>query len=223
MSERGDTSLQLALPMTSTQQGMLVDSLVKSPADYHVGLHLRLDPIEPLRIDRAVRLLVESQPALRSAIGVGVDGMSYLLAPSVDPLVVHHDLRGRPAEAAADELSEITEAVAGAAFDLSAPPLFRVAHCRLAVEDRLILVCHHLIADGLSISIRAEQLIELAVADEPVDLPSDTGFEVYQRHDASALTSERSTARGQFWQRTLGRQEVPNLSHWITSATGDQT
>ncbi|HEY5787602.1 MAG TPA: amino acid adenylation domain-containing protein, partial [Microlunatus sp.] len=209
--------------MTSTQQGMLVDSLVKNPSDYHVALHLRLDPLEPQRIDRAVRLLVENQPALRSAIGLGVHGMSYLLAPSVDPLVVHHDLRGRPAEAAADELSEIAEAVAGTAFDLSAPPLFRVAHCRLAAEDRLILVCHHLIADGLSISILAEQLMELAAADEPVDLPRDTGFELYQRHEASALTSERSAARGEFWQRTLGRQEVPNLSHWITSATGDQT
>ena len=212
--------------MAPAQQGMFVDSQVKDPADYNVVLQLRIDPIEPERIDSGIRLLMTRQPALRSAVAAGVDGVSYVLADSVEPSLVHHDLRGRPdALAVRDELSEIAEATAGAAFDLSAPPLFRVAHCRLDAEDRLIVVCHHLIADGLSVSILAEQLMELAVGGEPIDrdVPRDTGFEIYQRHQASALPDRKAALRSDFWQHSLSRHEAPNLSHWITPATGELT
>ncbi|GAB4084611.1 hypothetical protein GCM10028784_12410 [Myceligenerans cantabricum] len=110
-----------------------------------------------------------------------------------------------------------------APFALETAPLFRVVHARFDGEDQAVFVCHHLVADGLSVSHLVEQVMQLALGDdEPAgDVEEDTGFAVYQEKQ-TRRPSERKAARNQeFWEKNLARQAAPDLTHWFESAAGD--
>ncbi|MFD0556986.1 amino acid adenylation domain-containing protein [Stackebrandtia endophytica] len=202
------------VPMSLSQQGMYFDCQLRDAADYHVVLPLRIDPIPAERLVRAVRQVMDEQPALHSAVRNTSGGSSYVVAEAVEPPVTHHDLRGNESrfEAILDEATEQP-------FELSSPPLFRVVHCELGDEDRIALICHHLIADGQSVSLLAERLIALARAETVPETPVDTGFEAYQRQQTVAPSEKKSARRERFWRDNLARQESPDLSHWMNAST----
>ncbi|WP_133884458.1 non-ribosomal peptide synthetase/type I polyketide synthase [Glycomyces sp. NRRL B-16210] len=203
---------QSAVPMSSSQQGMYFDSHLRKAADYHVVLHLRIEPVESERFEHAVRTVTAEQPALRSAVHIDRAGVSYTVAESVAPPVVSHDLRGREQDADA-----IAAEAAATPFTLDAAPLFRIVHCKLEDEDRVVIVCHHLIADGQSVSLLAERIVSLArgVADPRLSIAVDAGFDAYQRKQAVAPSDKRAARHQRYWHENLARQEAPDLSHWM--------
>ncbi|WP_394773118.1 amino acid adenylation domain-containing protein [Flavobacterium sp.] len=69
-----------------------------------------------------------------------------------------HDLRGEPDELTA--LKNIGEALQSS-FDISSGILFHVGHFRLSDGDRLALIIHHLVVDGVSWRILLEDLSTL--------------------------------------------------------------
>ncbi|GAB3166434.1 hypothetical protein GCM10027059_25500 [Myceligenerans halotolerans] len=202
---------------------MYFDAQLRDASDYHVALRLRIEQVAPERFGDAVRRVMAAQPALRSGVRNVRGGVSYAVVPAgdVETPFTSHDLRGREdAPAAFDAIA--AEATA-APFALEAAPLFRVVHARFDGEDQALFVCHHLVADGLSVSYLVEQVMDLALGDdEPAgDAEEDAGFAVYQEKQARQ-PGERKAARDQeFWAGTLARQEVPDLSHWLEPATGD--
>ena len=208
------------VPMSSSQQGIYFDCQLRDASQYHVALRLRIEPVATERLDEAVRQVMAEQPALRSAVRHDIDGGRYVIADTVEPPMTTHDLRERPSD-----VDAVAEQAAEAPFELDRAPLFRVVHCRLTDHDQLVVVCHHLIADGQSASLLAERLVSLARGDaEPTDRV-DTGFESYQRRpSASTPKAKKRRARQEtYWRQNLARQEAPDLSHWMRPDNGAES
>lgn len=113
-------------------------------------------------------------------------------------------------------------------FDLAVAPLFKAALYRLNDGDRLLLVAHHLIMDGVSWRILLEQLemllTQITSNETPILPPvSDSYLHwVYQLHQYTA--GEKMAAEGEYWneikrsaagaiafepvQETTGRQSL---------------
>src|SRR5690606_31635577 len=111
--------------------------------------------------------------------------------------VVFHDLRG-----SADGLSEMGVLSEGlqSSFDLSGP-LFKIGHFRLADGDRILLIIHHLLVDGVSWRILLEDLSNLygqIYQGLKVSLPLKT--DSFQRW--SLLLSEYSKGKDQESERS---------------------
>ena len=202
--------------MSLSQQGMYFDCQLNDGSDYHVVLPLRVDPIPAQRLTAAVRQVMDEQPALRSAVRNTPDGGAYVVAESVAAPVTHHDLRDDETR-----FDEVIDAAARQPFDLATAPLFRVLHCEMDGEDRIALVCHHLIADGQSVSLLAERMITLARSEDDAETVPDTGFESYQRKQQTGPSEKKAARQERFWRDNLARQESPDLSHWIQSGFDD--
>ena len=141
------------LPMSSAQQGMYFDSQLRQSADYHIAIELRTEHLSCSRLTQAVSAVMAEQPALRASVTRNESGPVYMIADSVKAPVRHHDLTG-----AEENLDEIFHTARHTPFHLNTAPLFRVVAARLSDGDRLLVVCHHLIADGQSVSILADRI-----------------------------------------------------------------
>ncbi|RPF22281.1 non-ribosomal peptide synthetase/type I polyketide synthase [Myceligenerans xiligouense] len=211
------------VPMSSSQLGMSFDAQLREPSDYHVALHLRMEQVAPERFAGAVRRVMAAQPALRSAVRNVRGGVSYAVVPAhdVETPFTSHDLRGRAD--AQDAFDAIVAETRDAPFTLDTAPLFRVVHARFDDEDQAAFVCHHLVADGLSVSYLVEQVMSLALGDDELtgDVEEDAGFAVYQEKQTRP-PGERKAARNQeFWEASLARQQAPDLSHWFEAGTDE--
>lgn len=213
--EQADNST--LLPMTAAQQGIYFECLRRGSLDYTVSVELQVNAIPESRLRAAVARILVEQPALRSTVSVERNGVYYKVARHVDPPIVVHDLH---LDEAADD---IASALVEAPFNFKTGPLIRIAHCRLADADRLLITCHHLVADGQSLSTFAARLVDLVFdTDGQLDTPlveADGGFSAYQQRRSRALSPKQHDRADAYWRDALARQDAPNLAHWILPET----
>jgi amino acid adenylation domain-containing protein len=149
------------LVCTYQQEGLwLVQQLDPTSAAYHIGFATRLrGAMQVPALERALRALVARHEALRTRF-VAVDGLPRQV---IDP----------PPAALALPVVELAQAqverwatdIIRRPMDLATGPLYRVALARLAPDEHvLVVVVHHIIADGLSARILVEELAALYAA-----------------------------------------------------------
>lgn len=138
------------IPMTPAQQGIYFDSQLQKPSNYHLTLQLRVEPLMPPALLSAVEAALAEQPALRTHVRTERTGPVFALNDQVPSPLQTHDLRGQE-----ERWESLVETATHSPFDLGAAPLVRILHGQFADEDRLLMVCHHLIADGASVSALA--------------------------------------------------------------------
>ncbi|HBL31159.1 MAG TPA: non-ribosomal peptide synthetase, partial [Acidobacteria bacterium] len=165
-------------------------------------------PLDVRALQRALAELVRRHEPLRTVLRE-VDGEPFqeVTAPLVPPLPCL-DLTGLPGPRAADESRRRSDEIAGLPFDLTRGPVLRAALVRLAARDHaLLLVLHHIVADGWSMSILVRELTALyaAFADgRPSPLPElpiqYADFASWQR---SRLRGEALESRLGFWREKL--------------------
>jgi|UniRef100_UPI004048FA54 amino acid adenylation domain-containing protein/non-ribosomal peptide synthase protein (TIGR01720 family) len=134
---------------------------------HHFNQAVLLRPLKPLdttHLAEAASLLWRQHDALRTVLRD--DGLEILSADS--PFAVEQiDLPNETARLAHCEKVQ-------AGFDLTTGPLFRIIHQRLPDMDRLLLVAHHLVIDGVSWRMLIDDL-DLAVAGLTANQPIDLG------------------------------------------------
>ncbi|MEV6976425.1 amino acid adenylation domain-containing protein [Kitasatospora sp. NPDC093806] len=86
-------------------------------------------------------------------------------------------------------------------FDLAAGPAWRAVLFRLPGQDVLLLVLHHLVADGWSLGVIARELGELYAGGTP-PLPP-VRYADFARHQRAELTPARLADRLAWWRATL--------------------
>ncbi|WP_232667525.1 non-ribosomal peptide synthetase [Pseudonocardia sp. TRM90224] len=158
-------------PATPAQRGLwFLDQLAPGGSAYHMPAILRLrGRVDVAALGKAFQGLVDRHEALRTTL-VAVDGQPLQLvrARRRHTLGVV-DATGRPAD---EVLAEVTDA-AHVPFDLAAGPLLRTQLWTIATDEHLLLVVvHHVMADGWSLGILFEELAALLDGQEP---PVDTG------------------------------------------------
>jgi amino acid adenylation domain-containing protein/non-ribosomal peptide synthase protein (TIGR01720 family) len=121
------------------------------------------------------------------------------------------DFRNRPdaAEALTVKANEIQ-----ASFNLEKGPLMRIAIFRMNDGDRLLIVIHHLVIDGVSWRILfqdIERLYQQYQKGEPLQLPSKTDSFKYWSEKLSqyANSNDESFLKERAWWSQLESQNVP--------------
>jgi len=190
------------------------------PEHFNQSLLLELAPgdlgpwLEPAALRTAWARILDHHDALRLRFEQREGTWSAeSLAPGLEPALVTVDLsalapdvRGAALTSAADRLQR--------SFDLRRPPLLRLGHFRMAGAeggegDRLLLIAHHLLIDGVSWRLLLEDfelLYRGRLAGEAPELPPKSTS--YGRWSEALAEWARSRAGGEaagFWLETAAR------------------
>lgn len=149
------------LPLTATQQGIwLAECLDPGLSGYHDTATLRVrGPLDTDALGAALGDAQERHEALRARV-VAEDGEPRQLfdVRGVDHRLV--DLSALPEPTRQARLGRLVEAVADLPFAMETGPLWRSRLVRLAADEHLlVLVIHHVIADGRSHGVFLESLL----------------------------------------------------------------
>lgn len=157
------TTIDAIYPTTAAQQGYALGSLAY-PADAlfveQAVLPLR-GALDPERLRRSWAELVRRHEILRTALAWDLgDGPRQVVLPTVDADIPLFDAQDRMVEEQERALQELLDEHRGAPFELSRPPLVRLAVQRRGEQDHLLVwTHHHAILDGWSQMQLAEELI----------------------------------------------------------------
>lgn len=174
-AERGPVSG--ALPLTPIQHWFF-DRIPTQPHHWNQCFVFELrKPLGLSTLERAVQALLHHHDALRMQFDISAMTANIAL-PDAHLPVSRIDLR----ECADTDIAHRIDATASrlnASLDLAHAPLLRVVlfQTRAGVADRLLLLAHHLLVDGLSWRILLEDLDRACSNDEggePIRLPART-------------------------------------------------
>lgn len=189
--DRGGCAAGLWKPLTEPQRAMYLAGLGTESLGQNLPSMFRVTgELDEQRLEASLVEIVERHPALRARVDIrdGVPGVVGM--PTFQPLV--EDASADGPEQAFRELTR--------PFDLAAGPLFRAYLVEAGSEHFLYFDVHHLVADGTSLAIIMEELVDLYSGRE---LPpaseswSDDSDEVGTSDDVA------------YWMRTL-REHVPS-------------
>ncbi|HEX7774377.1 MAG TPA: condensation domain-containing protein [Pyrinomonadaceae bacterium] len=199
----------VAFPASFAQNRLwLIEQGETYPGLYNVPVALRLSGVlDVIALERAINEIVARHEALRTTFRQVGGQLMQLITPASSVRLEIHDLSALTTEEARDrELERCKREAAERLFDLKIGPLFHVQLLRLHVEEHLLLlVMHHIITDGWSMSVFFHELSVL--------------YEAFLRGDASPLAElPIQYADYSEWQRewlhgvTLDEQ----LDYWKT-------
>ncbi|WP_338848361.1 amino acid adenylation domain-containing protein [Massilia sp. W12] len=147
----------LSYPLSSEERRMYVLSLMKGGEDaYHVSGALRLrGPLQKTRLEQALRMLTARHPTMRTAYVFQQGGIWHRCEEQIDLPLLHAELS--PGQSLDAHLNNLVQS-----FDLARAPLWRAALVRITDQEHVLLLdMHHLISDGISMSILIEEMFRL--------------------------------------------------------------
>ncbi|MGO3988222.1 amino acid adenylation domain-containing protein [Pseudomonas sp. SAS7] len=187
------------------------------PERHHWNQSVMLSPTQPLdrdRLSEALQAVVAHHDALRLRFELGNESWQ---GKFVD---VAYDVLWNRAVEDTGALEQLA-AQAQCSLDLQDGPLLRAVLAELADgTQRLLLIVHHLVVDGVSWRVLLEDLqlaYKLRQNDQPVKLPAKTSsFKTWTEHVQGYATSEGLQAELAYWQAQLNgmSDELPcDYSH----------
>jgi amino acid adenylation domain-containing protein len=206
-----------ALPLAFAQQRLwfLAQLDPHSPA-YIIPAAVRLaGQLRLSLLQRCLQRIVQRHETLRTSFAIHDGQPVQLIAPQVDLALPLLDLCALPADARSRVAASLTRAAARQPFDLARAPLLRVTLLRLAPDNHnLLLVVHHIVADGWSVGVFIHELgarYRAGVHAQPPDLPAlpiqYADFAIWQRQWLQGALLDAQIA---YWQRQLAG--VPALA-----------
>ncbi len=161
-----------ALPLERVARGRLLpasfaqhriwflDRLEPGLPTYHLPGRLALrGELDVAALAAALCRVVERHEALRTGLVERLDGPMQEIAERVDLALPTVDLAALPATLRRAEAERVAALEARRPFDLERPPLLRVLHLAFGpAEHELILTLHHLVADGWSLGLLADEV-----------------------------------------------------------------
>ncbi|WP_339413594.1 amino acid adenylation domain-containing protein [Pseudomonas sp. EA_35y_Pfl2_R5] len=205
-----------ALPLSHAQQGMwFIQQLQPSSAAYHIPSAARLrGRLDSDALHAAFQALVRRHEALRTRFAERDGEPTQLIHEAIDlplPMVDLGHLAPTEREQAARRLL-IEEATRP--FNLSQAPLLRLTLVRLAADEHLLLVVlHHIVADGWSMGVLVSELAQLyraALEGREAALPAlpiqYADYAAWQRQRLDGAGLERQLA---YWRQALGEPQAP--------------
>ena len=152
----------------------------------------------------AFRALLRRHNVLRTGF-VALEGELFQgVVEDVDIDLTMRDLSSLPTSERKIEMFKIASEEACKTFDLEHPPLLRLTLLRLGPEEHmLVLVMHHIITDGWSMSILfteiAQSYGQLAVGKQPQIAPLPLQYTDFARWQQEHLTDEALRSDAEYW------------------------
>ena len=165
-------------PLSPMQQGMLFHSLCAETSGAHIlqiTCELR-EPIQAGTLEAAWRELMKRHPILRTGYYWEGPGEPWQEArPEAELSLKVNNWRGFTAREQQQHLETFLREERREGFDLSQPPLMRVALIQLDPErHQMVWTLHHVLVDGRSLGLLLQELFEVYEAlqrGETPDLP----------------------------------------------------
>ncbi|HET7624857.1 MAG TPA: amino acid adenylation domain-containing protein [Verrucomicrobiae bacterium] len=187
-----------------------LDQLEPGNHAYNVPVALRLKgPLDLASLQRAFDEIASRHEALRTTLHYSNGELFQKIAPPAPAILQLTNLESASAEEREVQLQKWLNTESQRAFDLSAGPLFRVHLARLDAEEHaLLVVMHHTISDGWSLTVLFQELQAFydafsagkpapALADLPIQ-PADFGHWKRQWMQGTILENELA-----YWKRKL--------------------
>ena len=180
-----------------------MNQLEPASTTYHVPFPMRVrGHLDVAALGRALHALVSRHEALRTRF-VNHDGVPRQV---VDPPPAAMDLP--VVDLAADQVESWAAEECSRPFDLATGPVFRAAVARIAADDHaVVVVAHHIVADGWSTRVLAGELSARYAAEvngRPFELPplavQPADHAAWQRRWLDGAERERQVG---WWRRTL--------------------
>ncbi|HEU5375770.1 MAG TPA: condensation domain-containing protein, partial [Ktedonobacteraceae bacterium] len=199
-------------PLSPAQQRMwFMDQLVQESPLYNMPVALRLSgTLDIEALQRSLNEIVKRHEALRVTFSMH-DGLPrQIVAPVVHIPLPIHDLSNLLEHEPARSLQQLLDQEVRQPFDLTQGPLLRARLYRLAHNEQvLLLVLHHIVADGWSLGVFFHELEEL--------------YRAYQQGQPSPL-SALSLQYGDYarWLRQPAQQaqQEKHLAYWRQQLAG---
>ncbi|WP_250853671.1 non-ribosomal peptide synthetase [Streptomyces rhizosphaericus] len=190
---------------------------------YNQAMLLETSNMDPMLVADAVSAVADHHDVLGSNFQTqGTTWTQQFGAAETVASCEHHDLSHLPIEQGTRALSDIADRIQKS-LDLSRGPLMRVALIDLDAErrQRLLLIAHHLVIDGVSWRILLEDLgtaYEQLAAGKPVVLPpKTTSFKTWSLRLQTYARSETAQQELEYWLRKRPSAAIPR------DMTGDNT
>ena len=209
-----------AIPLSYAQERQLfLWQMDPHSTAYHIPSALRLKGrLDVAALERSFNAVAARHESLRTTFAEQGESFCQVIHPqlplsiSLTPLPEGLDAAGEDAA-----IKAFVESETARPFNLQQGPLLRVALLKVAEDDHvLVLIQHHIIADGWSIKVLVNELIQHYAADtagHTLSLPEleiqYADYAIWQRHWLEAGERERQLA---YWVNTLdGEQPVLEL------------
>ena len=212
------------LPASHAQQRLwLVAQMEPDSSAYHmVGAFALEGDLDRAALLAALELIVARHEALRTRFYEHAGQLCQRIDPPGPLALEERDLRGEP-----QSVQALADAHAARAFDLIEGPLLRVQLLRLDEQRwRLQIVCHHIVSDGWSIGVFAEELgrayaaLRLGQAPQLAELPIQyADYAQWQRAWLEAGERERQLG---YWRERLGTEQPVLALPYKLDASGQR-
>ena len=137
-----------------------IDRLEPGSDAYNVPMAVRLKgPLKLMALQHSLNRIVRRHEALRTTIAFADGNLTQVIAPEMKVSLKLVNLRGMPETDREVQTRNLIEEESQRAFDLERGPLLR---CKLIILDEqehvLVVVMHHVISDGWSLSVFFNEL-----------------------------------------------------------------
>ncbi|WP_437305951.1 amino acid adenylation domain-containing protein [Sorangium sp. So ce388] len=155
------------LPLSFAQQRLwFLSQLEPDSAGYNMTAAVRVEgALDVALLRESLAALVRRHESLRTTFGVASGEPVQVIDPEGAPAFEVVDLSAAPAAEQGASVQRLAEGRAERPFDLGRGPLLRVTAIQLR-EDELVLVVvvHHIVADGWTMNVLVAELAELYAA-----------------------------------------------------------
>ncbi|GAA2356702.1 hypothetical protein Cme02nite_50080 [Catellatospora methionotrophica] len=194
-------------PMSYAQERLwFLEQYAPGSPQYHVPLALRLTgPLDRAALRAALAATVDRHAALRTVFGHD-DGDPYqvILPAGTVPPITEVDLSALDPQVRAAALAEVSAAAYREPFDLRAAPPIRVTLIALGDGQwQLVLVLHHLIADGGSAAQLIGELADHYAHPAPALPEARPGYADFAAWQRALLTGPAGQRATDYWRQQL--------------------
>ena len=187
----------------------VLDRLQPGNPALNIAVRWRLDGIVVASdLEQAFATIVARHEILRSGFEDRDGALVQVVRPSVPTKLPIIDLTSLTDEAATAEMERASALEARTSFDLTAPPFLRLTLVRLgATRSVLLITIHHIVADGWSIGVLAEEMGQICSAlragAQPALPPLSIGYGDYARRQRERLARADLDGDAAFWRQAL--------------------
>ena len=167
------------LPLSFAQQRLLLlDQIEPNQATYNIPMAFRLDGrLNQAALQKTLDTLYARHDSLRTTFFYGEDEQPYQRIAEATELPIHKvDFSDLPQEQREEAARTWIYTEVERPFSLSTGPLIRVSQlCLDETQHIMVIVMHHIISDGWSVSILFQEMVALYTAfveERPSPLPS---------------------------------------------------
>ncbi len=204
------------LPQSYAQQRLwFMDQLEGPSGAYNIPVAIKLrGTLDRQALQASVDELLQRHESLRTGFGIQNELPQQYIVEVINSAIRYHDLTQLDNAQQSITAQQIIDEEADRPFDLSKPPMLRVALQKLADDEHILqFTLHHIAADAWSLGILIDEFTQNYAAFSSGLVPSLTPLPIqyadYAAWQRSTAMEQHSARELDYWRQAL--QDVPTL------------